>query len=149
PLLAQHFVVGDVAGDVGDEGVAARGARGDFGITAAGAAAARRGVGLGVLVHDSYLRGCARRGAQSPLWPRPARPNWSICGMRFSACATGGGGLRRRRHRQLDVAGGIAAVKYPLRRLAVVAGPGEEDVVDVALWIAVVERKPARLDLHH
>ena len=40
-------------------------------------------------------------------------------------------------------------MKDPLRGLAVVAGLGEENVRYVGLWVAVVEREPARLDLHH
>src|ERR1700751_2445448 len=51
--------------------------------------------------------------------------------------------------RQLDEARRRAAVKYPLRGLAVVRRAGKEDVVHIGLWVAVVEREPARLNLHH
>src|SRR5579871_2306827 len=64
-------------------------------------------------------------------------------------------GLRHRllpqRHddRQIDVAGRVPGVEHALRGFDVITRPGKENVVDVSLRIAVVERKPARLDLHH
>src|SRR6185312_11599649 len=151
PLLAQDFVVGNLAGDERDEGLAARGARRDFGVAATGAARARRRAGLGLLVHDIHLSDYTRRGrAQCPLWPRRACPNWSNCGMHFSACATcGRRSLGRGRYRQFDEARAVAGVEHALRGLAVAGRTSEEDVVHVGLRVAVVERKPARLDLHH
>src|ERR1700687_5586456 len=52
-------------------------------------------------------------------------------------------------HRQIDETRRAPGMKDPLRGLAVVSGPGEENVRYVGLWVAVVEREPARLDLHH
>src|SRR4030081_3244133 len=52
-------------------------------------------------------------------------------------------------HRQIDGTRRALGMKDPLRGLAVVAGFGEEDVRYVGLGVAVVEREPARLDLHH
>src|SRR5580765_6941237 len=51
--------------------------------------------------------------------------------------------------RHLDEAGPIWCAINALRRLAVVFGLREEDIVDEGLRIAIVEREPARLDLHH
>src|SRR6185312_3655023 len=63
--------------------------------------------------------------------------------------AGGMAGLLARHHRQLDVAGLPGRVVNALRGLDVVRRLGEEDVRHVGLRIAVVEREPARLHLHH
>ena len=52
-------------------------------------------------------------------------------------------------HRQLDEARLAGGVVDPLRRLPVIARLGPEDIGDEGLRIAVVQREPARLDLHH
>jgi hypothetical protein len=52
-------------------------------------------------------------------------------------------------NRQVDVARGFGLVKYPLRGLHVIRGLGKEDVGHKGLRVAIVEREPARLDLHH
>src|SRR5882762_10324678 len=52
-------------------------------------------------------------------------------------------------HRQIDEARRAPRMEDPLRGLAVVAGFGKKNVRHVGLWVAVVEREPARLDLHH
>src|SRR6185312_15538117 len=54
-----------------------------------------------------------------------------------------------RDHRHFDRARLLGRVPDSLRRLDIVAGLREQDVGHVALRVAVVERKPARLDLHH
>src|SRR5262249_2756456 len=51
--------------------------------------------------------------------------------------------------RQLDEAALFGRVVDALRRLAVVALLGVEDVLHKRLWVTVVEREPARLDLDH
>src|SRR5260370_32176464 len=51
--------------------------------------------------------------------------------------------------RQLDEAELLGGVIDPLRRLAVIARFGPEDIRDKRLRIPVVKREPARLDLHH
>src|SRR5712692_1438203 len=51
--------------------------------------------------------------------------------------------------RQLDEAALLDGVIDPLRRLAVIARFGPEDIRDKRLRITVVQREPARLDLHH
>src|SRR6516164_7757145 len=65
--------------------------------------------------------------------------------MHFSGSATSG----RSDHRQIDESRDLAAAIHALCRFAVVAWNGEENVVDVRLRITVVEREPARLNLHH
>ena len=55
----------------------------------------------------------------------------------------------RRHHRQLDEARLAGRVIDPLRRLAVVRRLRAEDVRHEGLRIAIVEREPARLHLHH
>src|SRR5882757_1193778 len=57
--------------------------------------------------------------------------------------------IDRLHHRQIDEAHGRPAVEYLNGRFLVVAGLGEEDVVHVGLRVPVVQRKPARLHLHH
>src|SRR5579862_6516144 len=76
-------------------------------------------------------------------------PDWPVCGIGFSGSATCGRASVLLDHRQIDEARDSADVENALRRLLIVLGAREEDVVDVGLRIAVVERKPARLDLHH
>src|SRR3984893_5246166 len=69
--------------------------------------------------------------------------------MNFSASANRAVPSALSDHRQIDETRRAPAMKDPLRSLAVVAGPGEENVRYVGLWVAVVEREPARLDLYH
>jgi hypothetical protein len=52
-------------------------------------------------------------------------------------------------HRQLDVRRLGARVEDALGCLLMVARLGEKDVGNEGLRVAVVEREPARLDLHH
>src|SRR5215472_5134668 len=84
-----------------------------------------------------------------PIIVSPPRRDWPVCGIGFSASATEGRASVRPNPRQIDEGGGPAGVIHALRGLLVVLGAREEYVVDVGLRIAVVERKPARLDLHH
>src|SRR5215475_12373160 len=65
--------------------------------------------------------------------------------MHFSVSATSG----RADDRQIDESRGISCAIDALCGFAVVARRCEENVVDVGLRITVVEREPARLDLHH
>ncbi len=51
--------------------------------------------------------------------------------------------------RQLDEAGGVGRAVDALRRLDVAGGRREEDIRHECLRVPVVERKPARLHLHH
>src|SRR5437899_12910657 len=51
--------------------------------------------------------------------------------------------------RQLDEAGLPRCMVEALRGFAIVAGLGPENIGDKSLRIAVVEREPARLNLHH
>src|SRR5579864_2423929 len=57
--------------------------------------------------------------------------------------------VRSSNYRQLNKALLAGCVVNPLYRLLVVARLGPEDALHERLWIAVVERKPARLHLHH
>ncbi len=67
-LLAQDLVVRDVAGDVGDEGRAARGAGGDLGITAARATRTGGRGRLLLRIHGYPDRGrCGSRGPEKPI----------------------------------------------------------------------------------
>src|SRR5690606_12175759 len=50
---------------------------------------------------------------------------------------------------QLQMARSIGCPMYPVPRADIAFGRSVEDVVDVSLWIAIVQRKPAALDLHH
>src|SRR5262245_40328765 len=52
-------------------------------------------------------------------------------------------------HRQFDRARLVGRVPHALRRLLKIRGLGEHDVRHEALRIAVIEREPRRLDLHH
>ena len=54
-----------------------------------------------------------------------------------------------RHHRQQHAAGRCPAAIDAFRHRLVVLRLGIEDVVDIGLRIAVVEREQARLDLHH
>ena len=54
-----------------------------------------------------------------------------------------------RDHRQFDEARLARRVVDPLRGFSIILRLGPEDVVDEGLRIAVVEREPARLNLHH
>src|SRR5437763_16657607 len=54
-----------------------------------------------------------------------------------------------RGERQLDETALLRGVIDTLRRLAVIARFGPEDIRDERLRITVVKREPARLDLHH
>src|SRR6266704_1531073 len=57
--------------------------------------------------------------------------------------------LRRGNQRQLNKTRLSCTMVNPLRRLAVLARPGPENTWQKGLRITVVEREPARLDLHH
>src|SRR5579872_678325 len=52
-------------------------------------------------------------------------------------------------HRQIDEARGPAGVEHLLGRLLIISGSCEEYVLYIGLGVAVVEREPARLHLHH
>src|SRR3546814_11451420 len=52
-------------------------------------------------------------------------------------------------HRQLDITRRLRRMPDPLGRLAVIPGPGEEDVRHEGLRVAVVERAQGRLLPHH
>src|SRR5262245_46591778 len=56
--------------------------------------------------------------------------------------------LRFRNQRQLDETGAVRRVVDSLSCFAIVFGFGPEDVLHKRLWIAIVEREPARLNLH-
>src|SRR5437899_12440648 len=57
--------------------------------------------------------------------------------------------LRIRHQRQFEEACLAGGVIDTLRSLAIILGICPEDAGDESLRIAVVEREPARLDLHH
>src|SRR5207248_7667950 len=76
-----------------------------------------------------------RPAVRRPVLPRP-RP--------APGAARSSGGAR-----QLDETALLRGVIDPLRRLAVIARFGPEDIRDKRLRITVVQREPARLDLHH
>src|ERR1700688_1046778 len=69
----------------------------------------------------------------------PRRPLWNMESLRFS----------RPSQWQLDETALFRGVVDPLRRLAVLARFGQEDIGHERLRIAVVKREPARLNLHH
>src|SRR3984885_7291300 len=53
------------------------------------------------------------------------------------------------RHRQIDIARRIGFVKHALRGFHIVGRFGEENIGHESLGIAVVQREPTRLHLHH
>src|SRR2546425_12772667 len=57
--------------------------------------------------------------------------------------------LPRRDYGQIDEAGGALRVIDALGRLHIVFRFGEKDVGDEGLRVAVIEREPGGLDLHH
>ena len=78
PLLAQHLVVRHLAGDIGNEGERARGARGDLGVTAARATGAGRRTRIVLRVHGVFLTagyGVAREGAYAAIMGTPCPRN--------------------------------------------------------------------------
>src|SRR6516162_2711536 len=80
-LVAEHLVVGNLSRYVGNEGMAASGARSNLGIASAGTPGAHR-LTRWLLFHGPILHDV------KPIIVSTPRRNWPVCGMDFSGSAT-------------------------------------------------------------